>query len=131
MRSCTTPLRRSHALSRGHPDNAGDHRVISPRLEVDPASPLQHEMLADVRFGSKRTSRPLSAMSALPPIADIEQSIPDVRSVPISDIRTAANSIVSLDPNGQSRNGHVCRLASPGRMVFLRAGWFPPVPIVN
>jgi len=42
---------------------------------------------ADVRFGQKQTFTALSAMSALPPKADIRRLGCDVRFVPIADIQ--------------------------------------------
>jgi len=43
-------------------------------------------MLADVRFGSKADLAARFAMSALPPIADIDRNTADVRFVPEADI---------------------------------------------
>ena len=40
---------------------------------LKPTSLLQHEMLADVRFGSLGNMAPVFAMSALPPKADISR----------------------------------------------------------
>ena len=59
-------------------------------------------------LGQRRTYHALSAMSALPPIADIRADIPDVRLVPIADIVSsycAATFSMSGSTHVLSKNG--------------------------
>ena len=56
----------------------------SALIGAEPASLLQHEMLADVRVGQSRPFWPVQAMSAFPPIATIKRTFPDVRKVPLA-----------------------------------------------
>ena len=51
----------------------------SALIGSESASLLQHEMLADVRFGSLGDMAACPVMSALPPIADIRRLCSDVR----------------------------------------------------
>ena len=105
------PSRREIPAASCPPRGSGDGIVSAQTSTLKGAETgfaTQHEMLADVRYGSLADICGAEPMSALPPIADIRRLGCDVRFVPIAAICTAANNplfdhLVGADQDGQRK----------------------------
>jgi hypothetical protein len=102
--------------------------MVKPKFETVNNWRLLEAMSA---LGQKRTFRQVSAMSALPPKADIiHRRLPNVRFVPIANMRHSCDHLAALrgrrrhDANGVVISLVLCRPIVSGRSVVRSVTWW-------